>query len=508
MAQKIKIYRSGKLIRETTGVPGETLLKRITAAGEFVDAPCGGQGKCGKCLVRLGGPDGDEVLACRTYIDGDLDVYLPEIMDMEIAGAHDAVTTLSGAQKQKLGVAVDIGTTSVVAHLTDLETCARVATASGVNAQRPYGADVISRIQYCAEHGHDALTRAIRDQLAALILEACYAANARTDDIGYVTIAANTIMQHLAAGYSPVGMGVAPFTPVSLFGEDFPAWDGLPVARDAMVYFTPAIAPYVGGDITAGMLAAGLEDTEGPVVYLDIGTNGEIALKQGDKYYTCATAAGPAFEGAEITMGMAAVRGAISKVWWDGKLKHSTIGDAEAQGLCGSGLLDALAVLLETGAVDETGRLLDRDEITHEIATHIGVRADGSNAFFLTKDVCLTSADIRKLQLAKSAIASGIQVLLKHSGVGEAGVKSFVLAGGFGSFMDQNSAAAIGLFPKCFLPVSKTMGNTAGEGAALALCSESARAALSDMRNRCEYIELSTSVEFNEQFVENIMFDI
>jgi len=508
MAPKIKIFRSGKLICEAEGIPGEALLTRIAADGVFVDAPCGGQGKCGKCLVRLGRQDGEEVLACRTYIDGDLDVYLPDEMDMEIAGAQAAVTTLSGKQGQKLGVAVDIGTTSVVAHLTDLETCARVATASGVNAQRPYGADVISRIQYCAEHGHDALTKAIRDQLAALILEACAAANARTDDIVYITIAANTIMQHLVAGYSPVGMGVAPFTPVSLFGEELPAWDGLPVARDAKVYLAPAISSYVGGDITAGMLAAGLEETDGPVVYLDIGTNGEIAMKRGNKYYTCATAAGPAFEGAEITMGMAAIRGAIDKVRWEQGLKFSTIGDAEAQGLCGSGLLDALAVLLETGAVDETGRLLDQDEIPHGISAHIRVQVDGTNAFFLTKDVCMTSADIRKLQLAKSAIASGIQVLLKHSEVSEAEVKSFILAGGFGSFMDQNSAAKIGLFPKSFLPVSKTMGNTAGEGAAIALCSASARAALADMRERCEYIELSTSAEFNEQFIENILFDV
>jgi uncharacterized 2Fe-2S/4Fe-4S cluster protein (DUF4445 family) len=208
-------------------------------------------------------------------------------------------------------------------------------------------------------------------------------------------------------------------------------------------------------------------------------------------------------------MGMAAVSGAINHVKWDGGLELSVIGGGAPRGLCGSGLLDALAVLLETGAVDETGRLLDADEIDHEIAAHIG-KIDEKNAFRLNcggEDVYMTASDVRKLQLAKSAIAAGIQTLLRHAGVLEEQVKSFVLAGGFGSFMDQHSAARIGLFPKIFLPVSQTLGNTAGEGAALALCSESARAALGDIRKRCEYIELSTSPVFNEQFVEQMMFE-
>ncbi|MCL2126531.1 MAG: ASKHA domain-containing protein, partial [Oscillospiraceae bacterium] len=271
----------------------------------------------------------------------------------------------------------------------------------------------------------------------------------------------------------------------------------------------PAISSYVGGDITAGMLAAKLEDMQGPVVYLDIGTNGEIVLKSGDTYYCCATAAGPAFEGAEITMGMAAINGAINHVKWENGLEFTVIGDSMPRGLCGSGLLDALAVLLETGAVDETGRMLDADELEHDIAGHLG-KIDGKNVFWLTKGdnaVYMTSSDIRKLQLAKSAIAAGIQTLLRNVGIEQEQVKQFVLAGGFGSFMDQYSAARIGLFPSCFLPVSQTLGNTAGEGAAIALCSEEARVKLGSIRERCEYIELSTSPVFNDQFVEQMMFE-
>jgi len=511
MTPIIRIYRSGELVCETEGVPGEALLRRISAAGVFLDAPCGGKGLCGKCLVRLS-PDGEQVPACRTTVTGDMDVYLPDETEMEIADAGIAVNTIDVRKTPrgaKLGIAVDVGTTTVVVHLIDTVTGSRIATASGVNAQRAYGADVISRIQYCAENGHETLTLLIREQLASLIRYTCSISGERTRDIGYVSVAANTIMEHLVAGLSPVGMGIAPFSPVSLFGEELPISGGLPTARSAKVFFAPAVSSYVGGDITAGMLAAGLEDTQGPAVYLDIGTNGEIVMKSGDTYYCCATAAGPAFEGAEITMGMAAVTGAVNHVRWENGLKLSVIGDKEARGLCGSGLLDALAVLLDTGAVDETGRLLDPQDIDHGIAKHID-KVDGKNVFWLTNDgdgVFMTAIDVRKLQLAKSAIAAGIQTLLRHAGIKEEQVKSFVLAGGFGSYMDQFSAARIGLFPKSFLPVAKTLGNTAGEGAALALCYESARAALTKIRNRCMYIELSTSAVFNEEFIEQMMFD-
>jgi uncharacterized 2Fe-2S/4Fe-4S cluster protein (DUF4445 family) len=368
-------------------------------------------------------------------------------------------------------------------------------------------------------------------------------------------------------------MGIAPFTPVSLFGDEIPAWEELPASKSANVYFAPAISSYVGGDITAGMLAAGLDKIQNIAIYLDIGTNGEIVLKSGDTYYCCAAAAGPAFEGAEITMGMAAVRGAINHVKWDCGPVTSVIGNGTPCGICGSGLLDALALLLDTGAVDETGRLLGADEIDHEISKYIH-KVDGNNVFLLTDSskcgsgenknnkvniadgvnsksnvadginskvnifdgvnsksniidginnkanifdgknsnsniadgIYMTAKDIRKLQLAKSAIAAGIQTLLRHAGATEDQVSSFILAGGFGSFMDQFSTARIGMFPGRFLSIIQAVGNTAGEGAALALRSEDARKAIENIRKRCEYIELSTSDVFNEQFVEQMAF--
>ncbi|MCL2125692.1 MAG: 2Fe-2S iron-sulfur cluster-binding protein, partial [Oscillospiraceae bacterium] len=265
MAHCIRIYRSGESIHEATGETGESLLGVIGTAGIFLDSPCGGQGKCGKCRVRLS-PDGEEVLACRTLIDGDMDVYLPDNMEMKIAdGGARAAEATTGAETRavaetaektaaggRYGIAVDIGTTTVVAHLTDIATGARLATASGVNAQRTYGADVISRIQYCSDHGHEALTQRIREQLASLISETCEASGVSSDEITYIAIAANTIMEHLAAGYSPVGMGIVPFAPISLFGEEMAAGSDLLVAENAQIYYAPAISSYVGGDITAG----------------------------------------------------------------------------------------------------------------------------------------------------------------------------------------------------------------------------------------------------------------
>jgi len=505
---ELKIYRAGKLLTTFNATEGETLYNSIREAGIPFEAPCGGRGKCGKCLVQLS-PDGPQVKACQTLIEGDMEVYLPEAMAMKIAG--DTGDAARKPVSANLGIAVDIGTTTVVCHLVDLETGEKLATASGVNAQRTFGADVISRIQYCAENGHTKLTQLIQNQLRDLVQQACRKAGADPKNIHRFSIAGNTIMLHLAADMSPVGMGIAPFTPVSLFGYEVPN-DGLyPAAEDAVIYYAPCVYSYVGGDITVGMLASKLEDIQGNCVYIDIGTNGEIALKANGRYYCCATAAGPAFEGAEIAKGMAAVPGAISHVKWSGKdLELTILGDnVPPQGLCGSGLMDALAVLIETGAVDETGRLVDASELPgHPVAKYLGKR-EGLNVFWLSEenDVYMIPGDVRKLQLAKSAIAAGIQTLLRVAGITEEDVTDFIIAGGFGSFLDKTSAAKIGLFPKRFLPFARSLGNMAGEGAVLTLCSEEARRSIQNIMDNFEVVELSTSPIFNEQFVEQMMFD-
>ena len=254
MPPVLKIYRSGTLIKTVGASEGETLYERIIASDIYLEAPCGGKGKCGKCLVQLA-PDGPKVRACQTLVTGDMEVYLPDELKMKIAGADS-----KGRAAAYQG---PLGRRHRHRHhdrrgapdgYPDLHAPGHRQPA--VNAQRTYGADVISRIQYCAENGHETLTRAIRTQLAGLIARACKTAGASPKDIHYISIAGNTIMQHLAAGLSPVGMGVAPFTPVTLFGDERPAGHDLPAADDAVIYYAPCVYSYVGGDITAGMLAS------------------------------------------------------------------------------------------------------------------------------------------------------------------------------------------------------------------------------------------------------------
>ena len=505
MSVNIRIFQDGKVLSRTQGEIGQSLLEVVSKAGHFLDAPCGGNGRCGKCLVRLS-PEGEEVKSCRTYVEGDTDIYLPSVTSMKIAETGAGAVVSGENAKGPYGVAIDIGTTTVVAHLTDLPTGARIATASGVNAQRTYGADVISRIQYCSENGHETLTRLIRNQIADLIRQTLKKTGKKQEEIVYLSVAGNTVMEHLFAGLSPVTIGVAPFKCLSLFGDELTDVSDLPVNPDAKIYMAPCVASYVGGDITDGMLASDLENIEGTSVYLDIGTNGEIAMKVDDKYYCCATAAGPAFEGAEISKGMAATEGAVNHAQWvDGKLVLHTVGDKKPIGMCGSGLLDVLSIMLDTGVVDETGRLLGADELDGPVAAYAG-KKDGKNVFWVDRDgdVYMNADDVRKLQLAKSAIAAGINTLMHEAGVEK--VDWFLLAGGFGSYMDKNSAARIGMFPRSFVPVTRTMGNTAGEGAAITLLSEEARKTVRDITDRCKYIELSESRYFNDVYIDEMMF--
>ncbi|MBR5380994.1 MAG: DUF4445 domain-containing protein [Oscillospiraceae bacterium] len=497
---KVRIFKNGALLRETEANIGETVYAAVTAAGLYLDAPCAGTGRCGKCLVQLS-PDGERVKACRTDITGDTDVYLPEDTEMRIAGVGAAESGHTGPY----AAAVDIGTTTVVAHVVDVPTGKVIATSAGVNAQRRYGADVISRIVCCDQNGHEELTALIREQIRNLVSGAAAKVGLKSSDIGYIAVVGNTVMQHLYNGDSPVGIGRVPFTPVSLYGTEGAAGADTGLVPGAREYLAPCVHSYVGGDITAGILASGLDRMDGTWLLIDVGTNGEMALRSSGRMFCCATAAGPAFEGAEISCGMAAVEGAISYVAFDGeKLSFEVIGGGEPKGICGSGLLDALAVMLDTGVVDGSGMLLSEDDVDGPAAQYID-EDDDETVFRLSRDVYVSAGDVRKLQLAKSAIAAGIQTLLAHAGVRSA--DGLMLAGGFGSYLDPRSAARIGLFPAELLPGVRALGNTAGAGAVMAAASPDAREKMEEIRQECEYVELSTDKTFNEQFVMQMMFE-
>lgn len=488
---------------------GESILSALQSAGMTApDAPCGGNGTCKKCLVHVEGLG--EVLACKTPVTGDQIVTIPQQNAGAVVAREGARIAYEITPRSGLGAAVDIGTTTVVAHLYDLQTGEHLGTRSGMNCQRPFGADVISRIQYTTDHpdGLERLSAAIRGQVAGYCADLCAAAGRAVEEVKAVTIAANTVMEHIYAGLSPATIAAAPFTPLSLFGDEYDG-EAVGLHEGCVIYLAPAEAGYVGGDITAGILASGAHKADRPVLFLDIGTNGEMALGSAkDGFVCCATAAGPAFEGAVISQGMAACDGAISAVEWDGgNLNLTVLGGGQAVGICGSGLVDALAVLLELGAVDETGRLLPPDEAPDGALPYLVEDEDEQVSFRLTDTVAITEGDVRQLQLAKAAIAAGIQTLLHDAGLTEDGVDKLYLAGGFGNYIRKESAAAIGLLPPSMVERIFCVGNTAGQGAAAVLLSDSAREELDALPGQCRYLELSGHKKFNDFYIECMMFE-
>ena len=502
------LMESGPLVLSAR--QGQSLLDVLREHGGLpVHAPCGGQGTCEKCTVYLSGPKGETaVLACRTPAKDGMTLRLPSVAPLVVELHGDAAGTLKpDPGLTGYGVACDIGTTTVVCHLVGLATGRVLATVGEGNAQRAYGADVIARIRASMDGLCPALTSAIIEQLSRMIGELCRSAEISVGDVNRMAVAGNTTMCHLLAGLPPDSIGVAPFTPLSLFGECHDA-KTLSLPFDGEVYICPAVSGYVGGDITADMLAAGLDRTDVPVLLIDVGTNGEMALGCGDKFVCCSTAAGPALEGAQIRFGMTAAPGAISGVRWaDGKVVCSVIGDSEPIGLCGSGLIDAVAVMLDLGAIDETGRMLnmDEDDIPDQAAPYL-LLLDGEPAFRLAGQVTVTQSDVRMLQLAKGAIAAGIRVLMDNCGADFGQVGELLLAGGFGSYIRPESAARIGLIPEELLGVTRAIGNAAAQGALETLVSEEARVRLANLRKAMDYRELSGLPQFNDAYMDAMMF--
>lgn len=498
---------------------GESFLSALRRGGADIAAPCGGNGTCGRCKIRVTGtakelqsnaPDlplkynGGELLACRFTASGDCKVVIPDDtkMNIQTGGVGDIEPCGEG-----LGVAVDIGTTTVAAFLYDLSTGLRIADVSGRSAQRAYGADVISRIQYCSTaDGLDTLMRAVRGQIDAAIDSLCREASRKRSEITYVSIAGNTVMQHIFTGLDPTGIGVAPFTPVSLFGDTRPASEFFTALHPkAELYLAPAIAGYVGGDVTAGLLSSGAADRGELCFYLDIGTNGEMGLGDKDGYLCCATAAGPAFEGAEIECGMDASTGAIDRVQYaDGKPLFHVIGDVPATGICGSGLIDAIAVLLECGVIEESGRMLP--SVNSPASAGVKSAYGAGMRFHFTDEVYISARDVRQIQQAKAAIRTGIETLLTLRGCKYEDIGIVLVAGGFGAYMDVVNACAIGLLPPAFEGKTRHIGNSAGYGAAMALAAPQ-RETLSALVSRCEYVELSSEPLFRERYVEELIFD-
>jgi uncharacterized 2Fe-2S/4Fe-4S cluster protein (DUF4445 family) len=492
---------------------GRTILEVLQESGiTSVQSPCGGKGVCGKCKVFVKSLSfTGNCLACQTPVADGMEISIKPMSKMTVKESGKCyiwkAEPSSELPERAFGIACDIGTTTVVCHMLDMHTGKRLATIGGANPQGVFGADVISRIQASVEGKRQKLTDAIISLLNSFIKDLCAEAGIKIDEVIYMAVAGNTVMGHLFAGLPPDTIGVAPFTPVSLFGEEYDAAK-LGLCFNGKVYIVPAVSGYVGGDITADMLSTRLYQEEQPTLMIDIGTNGEMVLGSRDKMVCCATAAGPAFEGAQIKFGMPAAAGAISEVKIkDSELEIKTIENAKPIGICGSGLIDVLACMLNLGVVDDTGRLLTADEIDGPVSKYLSEDDEGP-IFLLSEDksVYVTQADVRKIQLAKAAIAAGIVVMADDFGVEIKDIAGLILAGGFGSYINPASAARIGLIPPQLLPVTKAVGNAAGEGAVSAVLSHSAREQLNKLY-LCNYIELSGLKGFNDAYMEAIMFE-
>ncbi len=435
------------------------------------------------------------------------------LCDGRLTGIEPGDTTAS-----LLGVAFDIGTTTLVGYLRDLWTGEELAVASDLNPQVSYGADVISRIEFAINepNGLKVLYTQVCNRLNRMIGELCEEAGTDRRSVYAVSVAGNSVMQHLFLGIDPRNIAFAPYIPVVQEGLSLPPGQArMDINPAGRVYVMPAVASYVGGDIVADILATRLWRRKGTALLVDIGTNGEIVLGRDGEVVACAAPAGPCFEGANISSGMRAADGAISRVdaGPDGDLHIETIGGGRARGFCGSGLVDAVAALLETGLVDETGRLLPEDELPESVPeaarSRLREREGVLEVVFGDRhrgEVALTQADIRELQNAKGSIAAGIQVLCDRNGVDPADLGVVLLAGAFGNFVRPASARRIGLLPQVPLSRIRSVGNAAGTGAQMALLSKTERRQAQKLRSRIRYVELSGSPDFRDAYMDAMFF--
>ena len=418
---------------------------------------------------------------------------------------HEIIGVSTG-QSPVLGFAADLGTTKIAGYLVDLKDGRTLASKGVMNPQISYGEDIISRIQATlSSPGVGAgLQKAAVEALNQLASDLCQEVGAAVTDIVDSVIVGNTAMHHLLLGLPVKQLVLAPFVPAASRALDCKARDvGLRAASGAYVHFLPNIAGFVGGDHVAMLLATTQVKSSGLVIALDIGTNTEVSLIDGENISSVSCASGPAFEGYHIKHGMRAARGAIEKVRIENNaVQIQTIDDAPPAGICGSGVLDAMAQLHVAGVVDGSGRMLD---------SHPRVRTDqGYREFVLVQEgesgapmaVVLTQRDIRELQLAKAAIQTGIQVLLATNGRKEQELDQVIIAGAFGSYIDVASAVAIGMMPNLPLERFKQVGNAAGMGARMALVSSSQRMKAQIMASRVKYVELGSASQFSETFLK------
>lgn len=524
-----------------------TILEAARQAGIMLDAPCGGKGNCGKCNVTIfSNGKKQNVLACKTLVSENLYVYMPKIQEYQILSTgmeyqfkwnpvlkekevkpnderqfffQDKPIQINLKQKCWYMAAFDIGTTTVAGYLIDGMDGKQIALSSILNPQVVYGADVMERCRYAVENNEFELQDAIRLGLNKLLHQMTEKAGIENEQIIAVSIAGNTCMNHFLAGISIEGLLKVPCQP------GFYDWFwmqgkklSLNMNPNGILLFLPNIGGFVGADTSAAMLNADIDESDENFFLIDIGTNGELVLGNRKSRLACSTAAGPAFEGANIVCGMRGASGAIDHIWMEqGQIAVTTINKTEPEGICGSGLIDAVAFMLHYGFMDKTGRIYEKNELSQPAAKQNQNRIceiDGEKAFMLVfpsaakkkHGIYITQQDIRELQLAKAAIFAGILTLLKKSGIGREEVQKVFIAGAFGSFMSIENAFRIGLIPTEWKEKIIVLGNAAGEGAKEVLRDEGAIVRCEKLARETKVLELASEPEFQHNFLNCIDF--
>ncbi|OFX93606.1 MAG: hypothetical protein A2X05_14445 [Bacteroidetes bacterium GWE2_41_25] len=496
---KLAVHYNGK-IKHIEGESGELLIDIFRRNGFEIYSPCGGNGTCGKCNVMV--RNAGLVPSCLYPVTESIEVILPDRREAKVLveqHQHTVILPLMPGKSADLsvfphGVAVDIGTTTIVLYIVNLITGVIAETRAILNPQAKYGADVITRIQFTTttEGGikilQDELISAINNELIKLIHYAEISAN----EIVKIVFAGNTTMLHLLLGVNPKSLALSPFK-AQFLDEQILRGDqlGLNCLPEAEIKVLPSVSAFVGADIVAGLASILPSAKYRNYLFMDIGTNGELALVTENSVLCCSTAAGPAFEGARISCGMGAVEGAISAFSDDG---YTVIGDEKPAGICGSGLIDIVAWLCDNGRINTEGQMDNDYTIVTASMTAAG------------QSISLSQDDIREVQLAKSAIASGVKILLKQAGMNFDQIDALFLAGGFGNYINTGNAIRIGLLPAELKERIIPLGNTSGTGAILALKSVKFNEIIKELLGKTRHIELAGDEDFATEFAMNMFF--
>lgn len=527
-----------EIIEETSGKTivcelGANLMQVLTGNGIYVNNPCNGKGICGKCKVQVlkGNVSGEQPeeaeklsekerqqgyrLACMVQVTGDCRIRACADTGMMQVLTHGVTRAFAPDPDQSgYGVAVDIGTTTIAMSLVDLSNGETLAKEAGMNGQRAYGQDVLTRITYEMEHdqkGIRALQEAVVESVNQGIASLCGQIGIDKDEIVAVSVAGNCTMIHMFLGVDARSIGVAPYRPAFLQAQCVPATGlGLLVSPEAKVYCLAQVSGYIGGDILAGAYVCDLLHSKKNTLFIDIGTNGEMILSRKGKLSACSCAAGPALEGMNITCGMPALPGAMeSIVIREDGINYDTIGGKPPRGICGSGILEGVSELIRTGLIRPTGAFVKPEKLAgNGFFQSRLVKEEDRTVFYLDREheVSISQQDVRQVQLAKGAILSGLRSLIGREGLKEEDLDEVLIAGQFGSHLSAEALAGAGLIPRQLQEKVRYVGNTSQTGACMALLSETVRQDMEQLAKQIEYFELAESEGYQELFIESMRF--